>query len=178
MSELTTLARPYAKAVFEVAQAAGDLARWSDQLGFMAAVAHDPAVRVVLDSPRLTREAAAQTFIQVCEGHIDDQGRNLVRLLADNGRLTLLPEVAALYEVLRAGAEGKVEAHVVSARPVSEKQKAGIATALKKRLGREVELVCEVDENLIGGAVIRAGDLVIDGSLRGRLEKMAASLSR
>jgi F-type H+-transporting ATPase subunit delta len=178
MSELTTLARPYAKAVFEVAQAAGDLAGWSDQLGFMAAVAHDPAIRAFLDNPKLTREAAAQTFIQVCEGHIDDQGRNLIRMLADNGRLILLPGIAALYEVLRAGAEGKVEARVVSARPVSDEQKAAITAALRKRLGREVELVCEVDVDLIGGAVIRAGDLVIDGSLRGRLEKLAASLSR
>lgn len=178
MSELTTLARPYAKAVFEVAEAAGDMARWSDQLGFMAAVAHDPAMRAYLDSPRLTRDAVAQSFISVCEGRIDDQGKNLIRLLADNGRLTLLPEIAALYEVLRAGAEGKVEARVISAQPVSEAQKAGIIAALGRRLGREVELICEIDENLIGGAVIRAGDLVIDGSLRGRLEKMAASLSR
>ncbi|OOG27873.1 F0F1 ATP synthase subunit delta [Thioalkalivibrio denitrificans] len=178
MSELTTLARPYAKAVFEAAQAAGNLAGWSDQLGFMAAVAHDPAMRVYLDNPRLTRESAAQTFISVCEGHIDGQGKNLVRMLADNGRIGLLPEIAALFEVMRAGAEGKVEAKVVSARPVADEQKAEIAAALRKRLGRDVELVCEIDENLIGGAVIRAGDLVIDGSMRGRLERLAASLSR
>lgn len=178
MSELTTLARPYAKAVFEVAQAAGDMAGWSDRLGFMAAVAHDPAMRAYLDNPRLTRDAAAQGFLSVCEGRIDDPGTNLVRLLADNGRLMLLPEIAALYEVMRAGAEGKVGAQVVSARPVSEEQQAHIAAALKKRLGREIELVCEIDEGLIGGAVIRAGDLVIDGSMRGRLERLAARLSR
>lgn len=178
MSELTTLARPYAKALFEVAQGGGDLARWSDQLGFMAAVAHDPAMRAYLDNPKLTRDAAARTFISVCEDRIDDQGRNLIRMLADNGRLSLIPEIAALYEVLRAGAEGKVEARVISARPVSDEQKAEIAAALTKRLGRDVELVCEIDEALIGGAVIRAGDLVIDGSMRGRLERMAASLSR
>lgn len=178
MSELTTLARPYAKAVFEAAQAAGNLAGWSDQLGFMAAVAHDPDMRRYLDNPKLTREAAAQTFISVCEGRIDDRGKNLVRLLAENGRINALPEIAALFEVMRANAEGKVEAKVVSARPVADGQKAEIAAALRKRLGREVELVCEIDENLIGGAVIRAGDLVIDGSMRGRLERLAASLSR
>lgn len=178
MSELTTLARPYAKAVFEVAREAGDLARWSDQLGFMAAVVHDPTMKAFLDSPKLTREAAAETVIGVCEGRIDDQGKNFVRLLAENGRLTLLPEIAAIYEVMRAEAEGKVEARVISAQPVSDAQKSAIAQSLAKRLGREVELVCEVDESLIGGAVIRAGDLVIDGSVRGRLERMAANLSR
>jgi len=178
MSELTTLARPYAKAAFEVARDAGDFAGWSDQLAFMAAVAHDPIMKTTLDSPKLTHAAAAELFISICEDRIAEQGKNFVRLLAENDRLTLLPDIAALYEVMRAEAEGKVEATVVSARAVSDEQKSAIAQSLTKRLGREVELVCEVDEGLIGGAVIRAGDLVIDGSVRGRLERMAANLSR
>ncbi|MCG5536717.1 F0F1 ATP synthase subunit delta [Ectothiorhodospira mobilis] len=178
MSEQTTAARPYAKAVFEVAREAGKLADWSERLAFMSAVARDPNMRGFLDNPRITREARAQAFIEVCEGHIDDHGRNMLRLLAENGRLALLPEIADLFEEMKAEAEKKVEARVVAARDLDAKQKEGIARALKQRLGCEVELTCEVDDRLIGGAVIRAGDLVIDGSVRGRLERLASSLSR
>ncbi|SEP96223.1 F-type H+-transporting ATPase subunit delta [Ectothiorhodospira magna] len=178
MSENTTAARPYAKAVFEVARDAGKLAGWSDQLAFMSAVAHDPNMRALLDSPKLTRETIAKAFLDVCKGKVDDSGQNFIRLLAENGRLALLPEITALFEVMRAAAENKVEATVISAQAVDAEQQKSIAAALKKRLGKEVELVCEVDDSLIGGAIIRAGDLVIDGSVRGRLTRLASNLSR
>ncbi|MFP4079895.1 MAG: F0F1 ATP synthase subunit delta [Ectothiorhodospira sp.] len=178
MSEQTTAARPYAKAVFEVANEAGQLAEWSGMLAFMSAVGRDPGMRDFLDNPRITRETRAQAFIQVCEKRIDDGGRNLLRLLAENGRLVLLPEIADLFEGLKAEAEKKVEARVVSAQEVDAQQKEAITKALKKRLGCEVELNCEVDDRLLGGAIIRAGDLVIDGSVRGRLGRLASSLSR
>lgn len=174
----TTLARPYAHAVFELAQEQQDYDGWSDKLAFMAAVARNAEMRALLDSPRLSDEQAAEMFIAVCNEYADDAARNFIRLLAENGRLVLLGEIAALYEHFRAEAENTVEAQLVSAQEVSEAQQSSIAKALEKRLGRTVKLVCKVDASLIGGAVIRAGDLVIDGSLRGRLNKLSTALAR
>jgi F-type H+-transporting ATPase subunit delta len=177
MSELSTLARPYASAAFEMAKEQGDYDRWSQMLSFMAAVAHDGELRRVLDSPRLSEEQAAEMFIAVCEDRIDDQGRNFIRLLAENRRLPLLPEITALFEFLRREAEGEIDAEVVSAQEISDEQKKAIAKALKERLGREVNLTTRTDEALLGGAVIRAGDLVIDGSIRGRLNRLSLALT-
>lgn len=178
MSELTTAARPYAKAAFQVARDAGALARWSGQLAFMATIASDGRMRAFLDNPRNNRKTVVDAFISVCKGKVDDQGANFIRLLADNGRLSLLPEISRLFEQLKAEAEAKIEARMTSAREVTREQRLAVSEALKKRLGREVDLVCEVDDSLIGGAIIRAGDLVIDGSVRGRLSRLASSLSR
>jgi F-type H+-transporting ATPase subunit delta len=177
MSELTTLARPYANAAFELARDQGEFDKWSQMLAFMAAVVHDSTMRAVLDSPRLDEEQAAQLLISVCEERIDDQGRNFIRLLAENRRLSLLSEIAALYESLRREAEGKIDAEVISAQDIDESQLGAIARALKKRLGREVHLSARTDQSLLGGAIIRAGDLVIDGSIRGRLEQLSTVLA-
>ncbi len=177
MSELSTLARPYASAAFELAKERGDYDRWSQMLSFMAAVAHDGELRRVLDSPRLSEEQAAEMFIAVCEDRIDDEGRNFISLLAENRRLPLLPEITALFEFLRREAEGEIDAEVVSAQGISDEQKKAIAKALKERLGREVNLTTRTDEALLGGAVIRAGDLVIDGSIRGRLNRLSLALT-
>lgn len=178
MSELTTLARPYARAVFELAQAAGSLDAWSDELAFMAAVANDPQLKALMDSPKLTSEQRADIFNQVCVDKTSDAGKNLVKLMAENGRMAALTDVAALFEVMKNEAQGQVDARVVSAQPVSDEQQAAIAKALKERLGREVRLNVSVDESLMGGAVVYAGDLVIDGSIRGRIDKIAISMNR
>jgi F-type H+-transporting ATPase subunit delta len=178
MAELTTIARPYASAAFELAKEQKQFDRWSEMLAFMAPVAHDGTMRAVLDSPRLTEEQAAELFISVCEERIDDQGRNFVMLLAKNGRLGLLPEITALFEFMRREAEGKIDAEVVSAQEISKAQIEAIAKALKARLGREVNLTTRTDENLLGGAVIHAGDLVIDGSIRGGLNRLSTALTR
>ena len=176
MSELNTVARPYAQAVFDLAKAASTLAQWSDMLGFAAAVSSDAGMREAIDSPNLTVGQQADLFSQVCGDNIDDQGRNFVKLLAENRRLTLFPQIAALFETLRADAEGTLEATVISAKPMSDAQQQDIANALKARFNREVALSVETDESIIGGAIIRAGDTVIDGSVRGKLEKFAHAL--
>ena len=178
MAELTTVARPYAQAVFDRAQQTGRLADWSGMLQFAAAVAVDPAMRDAIEGARLTRTQLAQLFIEVAGDRLDDEGRNLVRLLAENRRMGLLVEIAAVYEVLRAEAESTVQAQMVSAFPLSDEQKERIAESLKQRLGRNVTLTAEVDESLIGGAIIHAGDLVIDGSVRGKLERLAGAMNR
>ncbi len=170
------LARPYARAVFELAKSQGHLQAWSDKLAVMAAVVSDDTLKSMLDNPRLTRADAGELVIRACGDDIGDSGINLLRILAENSRLRQLPMLAALYGQLRDEAEGMIEADVVSAFPLSEEQKAAIARALKQRLGREVQLNCSVNQDLVGGAVIRAGDLVIDGSAVEHLRQLSNAL--
>ncbi len=172
MSELTTAARPYARAVFEMANEAGDLAKWSDTLGFMSAIVSNEEVQTLLANPKMAKQAGGDAFIALCDKKLDDKAENLVSMLAENDRLSLLPEMSVLYEVLKDEAEGSVEALVTTAKKLTQAEEKSIAAALKKRLGRDVKLKVSVDESLLGGAIIRAGDLVMDGSLKGRLAKM------
>ncbi len=177
MAELTTIARPYARAAFETARAVdGGLAQWSEMLQLTAAIVSDPAMREVLASPSLDSDHKAGLMLEVCGDRLTSEGSNFVRLLAENNRLAVLPDVADVFEQLRAEAEATVEAELVSALQVSDEQREQIAAALSKRLGREVALKCTVDKSLLGGAIIRAGDLVIDGSARGKLAKLAIAL--
>lgn len=177
MSELTTAARPYARAAFDIANIHGESKQWSEMLVFMAAVAHDPTMIALLDSPGLSQEQSAEMFISVCEDQVNQHGKNFIKLLAENDRIKLLPEITALYEHYRAEAEGSIDAEVISASEVSESQLVKIAAALKTRLGKEVRLTSKIDPSLIGGAIIRAGDMVIDGSITGRLTKLSTSLA-
>lgn len=178
MAEITTIARPYAQAVFKLASEQKALKRWSEMLGLAAAVAADPEMAKVIDNPRFSRSQVVDIILGVCGKGLDEYGQNMVRVLADNGRLNLLPEIAALYEIERAQAEGTIEAEVVTAMELTDGQKKDLAAALKKRLGREVSLNVKVDGSLLGGAIIRAGDMVIDGSAISRLEKLGAELMR
>lgn len=176
--ERSTLARPYAEAVFRLARDRKALAAWSDMLGLAAAVARDPQMNRLIDNPRVPRERFVAFFLDVCGKKVDKDGANFIRLLTENRRVQLLPEIAALYEELRAGAESRIEAEVVSAVAVGADQLKTIAAALKKRLGRDVNLATRIDPSLIGGIVIRAGDLVIDGSVRGKLKLLATHLTK
>lgn len=177
MSDLITAARPYARAVFELAQGESAFAAWSDALGLMAALVTHDDMRTMLDSPTLGADKKAQLIIDVCEGKLTATQQNLLRTLAENDRFALLPDIAALYELMRADAESKIEAQVKSAHPLSDAQQQSIIAALKKKLGRDVTLVTEVDATLIGGVVIRAGDLVIDGSAQAKLAALGQALS-
>jgi F-type H+-transporting ATPase subunit delta len=176
--ERTTLARPYAEAVFRLARERQALAPWSEMLGFAAAVVRDPQMSRLIDNPRVPRERFVSFFLDVCGKKIDKDGGNFIRVLVENRRIQLLPEIAELYEALRAGAEARVEAEVVSATAVGAEQLKAIAAALKKRLGRDVTLATRLDPSLVGGIVIRAGDLVIDGSVRGKLDALATHLTK
>jgi len=178
MAATSSLARPYARAVFELAAESGDYGTWSRALGFLAAVVSDKSLQNVVGNPRVERAELEKLFDDLCGDRVPDSARNLLRLMMDNDRLELLPDVAAQYEVLRAEAEGSVDAEVRTARPLSEEQQEKLAKALEERLGRKVNLTVHEDKSLIGGAVIRAGDLVIDGTAKGRLEKMASALQR
>ncbi|TKS54919.1 F0F1 ATP synthase subunit delta [Luteimonas yindakuii] len=175
MSQEITLARPYARAAFGLARDAGALAVWSDALAFAARVAVDPQAQPLLGHPGLAREDAVALLAP--EG-AQEGFRDFLALLARNSRLALLPEIAGLYEDLRADAEQVVRATVTSATELPVAELDAIRTALARRFGREVQLEVAVDDALIGGAVISAGDVVIDGSLRGKLARLQSALSQ
>ena len=170
------LARPYARAVFELAKSQGEVQRWSESLLLMAAVVSNDTMAGLLDNPKLTRSGAGDLVIRACGEDIADGEKNLLNMLAENDRLAELPMIAALYHKFRDEAEGTVEAEVISAQPLTDEQKNAIASALKQRLGRDVQLNCSVNEDLVGGAVIRAGDLVIDGSAVEHLRQLSSTL--
>ena len=176
MADRNTIARPYAKALFELGLGQKKLDAWSDVLARAAAVVQDQRVRALLTSPHVTPDQLAQFVIDVVGGKLDDEGRNFLRMLAQNRRLGFLPEIAAIYEKLKAEEEHTVEVTVTSAVALDAGLQKKFAAALKERLQRDVRLQCETDPSLLGGAILRADDLVIDGSLRGRLERLAAEL--
>jgi F-type H+-transporting ATPase subunit delta len=176
MAELTTLARPYAKAAFEYAQAHQQLANWSAMLGLAAAVSQDDTMQRVLKAPRLTSTEKATTFVEVCGDKFDAQARNFLNIVSENNRMELLPEIADMFELYKAEQEKSVDVDVTSAFALNDEQQDKLAKVLSARLGREVRLHAAEDASLIGGVVIRAGDLVIDGSVRGKLAKLAEAL--
>lgn len=178
MSENLTLARPYAAAVFDLAQEQGELKKWSDMLALAAGVAADPEMAALIDNPLLTRERLTALFLEVCGSKLNTDAANFVRLLIDNKRIDLLPEIATQFEARRAESEGRIAAEVISAFDLEPAQIKKIGAALKTKLGREVDITTRVDGALIGGMIIRAGDLVIDGSVRGRLAALASQLQR
>jgi len=177
MAEKSTIARPYAKALFELALGQTKLDTWSEALALAAAVVADERVKKLLTSPRVTIEQLADLVIGIVGKKLDDEGHNFIRVLAANRRLGFLPEIAAIYEKLKAAEENTVEVTVTSAVPLDKEQQRKFSQAMSARLKRDVRLHCEVDATLLGGAVLRADDLVIDGSLRGQLERLNAELT-
>ena len=185
MADNNTIARPYARAAFELANADGELGKWSDALAAAALLIDDGQASKFLDIPVLS-PGKRLTFLSDLIGAAgtagaaligtDSRGRNFLRLLLENGRVSVLPEISEHFEMLKAQVENTVDVTVTSAAPLSDARKSEITSALKRRLGRKVRLETEIDENLIGGAVIRAGDVVIDGSVRSRLEGLANAL--
>jgi F-type H+-transporting ATPase subunit delta len=177
MAEAITIARPYAQAAFEEAQKLGDLKGWSEMLLSLAEAVSNPDVRDVVTSPRVAKSQIESVMDGLIGGKPNVQQRNFVRILVENQRLLLLPDILALFESLRAEAEKIVNVEVDSAFELSASQQQQIINSLKARLGREIKLVCKVNKELLGGVVIRAGDKVIDGSARTRLGELANALA-
>ena len=145
-------------------------------LGLAAAVSLDDTMQRVLKAPRLTSTEKATTFNEVCGDKFDAQAQNFIHIVSENGRLVLLPEIAEQFELYKAEQEKSVDVEVTSAFALSDEQQDKLAKVLSARLSREVRLHAVEDSSLIGGVVIRAGDLVIDGSVRGKLAKLAEAL--
>ena len=177
MAETTTLARPYARAAFEVAVQDNSLGVWSELLALAAALSAEAAVSSVLRDPSLSSEQIGDSFIGVCGDEVGGKGNNFIRLLAENKRLVLLPDIAELYEALKANQERSLDVKVTTAYKISSEIAERLAESLKTRLERQINMVTSVDQSLIGGAVIRAGDMVIDSSVRGKLTKLVESIN-
>jgi len=178
MAELATLARPYAHAVFDIAKASARFDAWGRALAMLAAAVQEPRLKEMLDSPNLTSEQKAHRLAELCKSELDDRSRRFVHVLARNKRLALLPEIRATFEVLRAEQEKLLDVEVVSAHELSAQERESLERALAARYQRTVQLTARVDEGLIGGAIVRAGDTVVDGSVRGKLHKLAEALNR
>jgi len=177
MSEAITIARPYAQAAFEEAQKLSDLKGWSEVLKSLAEAVANSEIRTAIRSPRVAKTKIADLLGDVLGGRLKPQQMNLVRMLAENQRLLVLPEIVAIFETLKAEAEKSVNVVVDSAFELSVAQQDKLVSSLKKRMGREVKLTYNINKELLGGVVIRAGDKVIDGSARTRLSEMANALA-
>ncbi len=177
MSQAITVARPYAHAAFEEASKKGELKSWSEMLQLAAETVSMPEMQSVIKSTQVTVAKMTDLMLAICADKLNASGKNFIKLLVENKRLIVLPEILAIFESLKAEAEKSVDVTVTSAFELSDAQKQKIAAALKARMGREIKLSCDTNKELLGGIVIRAGDKVIDGSARTRLSELAVALA-
>ncbi len=178
MAELVTIARPYAEAAFGLAKERGELDKWSSALALMAAVYEDPQMQAALANPKVTTADVERLMLSICGERLDGNARNFVQLLVRNGRLVVLPELRHLFEQLKAEHEGLVEARISTAYPLDDAQLRQIVSVLSNRYKKNVSPAVDVDPELIGGIKVQVGDKVWDASVRGRLQQMAATLSK
>ncbi len=183
MSDFETAARPYSKAIYELASEQDNLQFWSDILQIAAQIVADDDMQALISSPSVENDQLLELFISVLSTvkdapEINQEVKNLVAVLVENGRLLSLAAIYEGYETLKQEAEGTIEVKITSARKLTVKQEKAMASHLKKRLGKEISISAEIDQSLIAGAIIKAGDLVIDGSARGRLSKLTSILNK
>jgi len=179
MADFTTAARPYANAVYDLANQSKGLDSWGDALANLANVVNDAQMAKMLGNPDLGKQQKGELVIQVMGDNLNQQQQNLVKLMAENGRLQLMNDVLEQFEVARAKAENKIEAEVVSAFELSAEQTDELINTLKNKLGcDDVTLTTTIDESLIGGVIIKAGDTIIDASMKSQLDSLALSLAR
>ncbi len=178
MSDFTTAARPYANAVYDTARENNALDSWSEALANLANVISDSQMSELLDNPELGKIQKGELVVQVLGDKLTEQQQNLVKLMAENGRLKLMPDVVEQFEVARAKAENKIDAEVISAFELTAEQTNELVNTLKNKLGCDITLTTTIDESLIGGVVIKAGDTIIDASMKSQLDSLALSLGR
>lgn len=176
MSEQSNLARPYAKAVFELARDAGDYSKWSDQLAFLAVVSDDKGLFTAFNNPAVSKQQKTDLLLEIAKDQLDEQGQSLLKLLVENGRISALSEINAQFMILRDEAEQIIEAQLITATEIDDARKETLQKALSKRLGKKIKLQTSVDESLIGGAIVRAGDWVVDGSVKAQLQDLVGAI--
>jgi F-type H+-transporting ATPase subunit delta len=177
MADLSTLARPYAKAAFELARDAKRFKEWGEALDALAAAVKAPEIAGLIGHPALFKGDLADVLGQALAPVLGEEGKSLVKLLVENNRLKAAPFIAEQFETLRAEAEARIDVEITSAAAIPPAQQEKLADAVSKRLHRDVVVEWKTDESLVAGAVIRAGDLVIDGSVKGELEKLRTALT-
>ncbi len=177
MAEISTIARPYAVAAYKLGCEQKSLAKWSQMLGFAAAVASDLKMRQFIEDPKVVSGDLQSTFLQVCGNELDAQGQNLIKVLVEYGRLSLLPAIYEAFEVLKAQNEGTLDAHIIAAAKPSAAEVKDLTKRLELKFGKKIEANVSVDSELIGGIKIIVGDTVIDASVKGQLQNLAYTLS-
>lgn len=175
-TETSSIARPYAEAAFAHASEKGNLDLWSEMLGFMAQVINNDEISVIIGNPAIDQAKLLELLLDIGGGRLNDEGQNLVRLLVANKRVSVIPAIAAQFEALKNQSEGAIDVVIASAFEMKPAQEKIIRDALKKKFSREINITNEIDETLIGGIRIKAGDMVIDGSIKGQLQKLANEL--
>ena len=176
MAELATLSRPYANAVFDLAQSSGNLESWSKTLNILVTTSGDTTVQTMLDNPDMAAIEKAAKLAELCEDEVNDDTGSFLYALAEHDRLSLLSQIQRQFEALRAEQERILDVEVVSAFDLTQGQSDALKAALQRKYEKDVALTSRTDTSLIGGAVIRAGDMVVDGSVRGRLTKLVETL--
>lgn len=176
MAEAITIGRPYAEAVFKSAQAKKTILAWSEMLKYAAAVSSEEHVSALISNPSVSAKQVADIFLEICKNKLNKEGCNLIMLMAENGRLDVLPQVSELFEQLKSQHEGVLEANIVSAFALNGGQLRQLIVMLEKRFKREINAKVSVDPELIGGVKVEIGDEVLDTSVRGKLEAMAVAL--
>ncbi len=176
MSELSTLARPYAEAVFKIAKQHNSASKWSGMLAFLTAVVNDPAMIPIIANPKISHAELTSLMLDICQEQLDEQGVNFVKLLIENNRLNLTPFIKEHYEVYKADDEGYIDVEVFTAYKLPKEELNGFESTLKKMLAKNVRMSSTIDKSIIGGFLAKAGDKVIDGSIKGQLQLLAKKL--
>ena len=176
MTEMATIARPYASAVFKRAKEQSATTKWSEQLAFISAVVSNQAMSALVKNPKIKKDKLEGLLLEISQGHIDIEGINFLKLMLHNNRLALLPAIAEQFEGLKAEHEGYIEVDVLTAFEFTKEAEKKFAASLEKTLSKKVHMNVALDESLIGGVLVRAGDRVIDGSIKGQLQNLQKAL--
>ena len=178
MAELVTIGRPYAEAIFALAKERDELSKWSDMLTLLVTVFNDPRIQAAIANPKVTKADIERLILAVCGEQVDANARNFIQLLVENGRLSAVAEIRRLFDLLKSEDEGIVEAQISSAFPLDGQELEKIVSLLSKRYQKNISPTVDVDSDLIGGITVQVGDKVWDASVRGRLQEMAAALTK
>lgn len=176
MAEATTIARPYAEAIYKLAIKKQSLVAWSETLRYLAAVANDERISALDGNPSVSVKQLSDLFISVCNNKLNDESRNFVLLMIENGRVSILPQVSESFELLKAQHDGVLDAKIVSAFAMNDGQLSNLMASLEKKFKRKIEATVSVDSELIGGVKVEIGDEILDTSIRAKLEAMAIAL--
>jgi F-type H+-transporting ATPase subunit delta len=177
MAEISTIARPYAVAAYKLGREQKALGKWSEMLGFAAAVANDAQIKAYIQDPKVVSEDLLATFLKVCGDNLNENGQNLIKVLVEYGRLSILPEISSAFEALKAQDEGTLDAEIIAAAKISAADTKDLVKRLEAKFGKKIEASVSVDPEIIGGIKIIVGDTVIDASVKGQLQNLAYTLT-
>ncbi len=177
MAEISTIARPYAVAAYKLGKEKKALAKWSEMLGFATQVANDTKMQAYINDPKVLASDLQTTFLKVCGDKLNDNAQNLIKVLVEYGRLSILPAITAAFEELKAQDEGILEAQIIAATKLSAAETKDLVKRLEAKFGKKIEATVSVDAEIIGGIKIIVGDTVIDASVKNQLQNLAYTLT-